>query len=429
MCVWLSGAFGNIYIGELIGAVTPTSVVKVLIKTLDEAVDLNAEEEFYAELNLYTGLKHRNLSNLIGVHATCNTEFLFDNVTPQADQFPKCMIMEYLCNGNLHDYLLQRAQANTNLTLNSGCSGMNRNVSDFVYIAQQVACAMDYLISMNYVHKDISARNVLIGDNLLVKLTDIAQYTDKYTKDYYKLQNKCLPVRWMAPESLLFGRYAADTDVWSFGVLLWEIFSYGATPYTGHTNPEVVQLVRDRELLLIPDECPHSVYQVMTECWHENSVQRPTFADILNRFKSWDNAYNTANVHSMPSTNTNTLSNGFALTNSYSSNSQNSCANNNTGSTAISTSSPLQPASGHDCYLPPPLPHTTASLFSNMKFKRPHSPPSSTITSCSSSRIYRELETNSTTRSSQRQLIANYAMGNGVTNTNLASNKNLIPSI
>jgi hypothetical protein len=251
----------------------------------------------------------------------------------------------------------------------------------------------------------------------------------------------------MSPESLLFCRYAQDTDVWSFGVLLWELFNYGVTPYSGCTNPEVVQMIRDRQLLMIPDECPQKIYQLMLECWHEHSVQRPTFGDIVNKLKSFDNYYAPPVVNSMPQVNPNQPV--TYMTNSYSSNSQNSKASstNNTGSTAcFSSSSPVSGSMGP----PPPLPQsivngyspnknfTTTTLFNTNKFKRNPSPPSSTITSTSSTRIYREIDVANSARNSLRQPFANTCVtSNGMkTNTllttatdNKNSANNLIPNL
>ena len=457
------GRYGSVFIGELIGSLSQTSVVKCVIKTLNDNNDqiVNSgvnclQHDFVNEVNLYSSLRHRNLSNLLGICAT-NTMDYGSCVSDmdENDEFfdgkinPKCMIMEYLTNCDLHEYLMQRSCANqSTLSMSSGStiginSNISRNIHDFLFIAQQVSCGMEYLIKQNFVHKDLAARNIQMGDNLMIKISDIGQYKEKYTKDYYKFQNKLLPVRWMSPESLLFGRYAQDTDVWSYGVLLWEIFNYACTPYSGCTNPEVIQMIRDRQLLMIPDECPQRVYQLMLECWHENSVQRPTFTDIVSRLKNWDNYYTFHGASTreyQPVLNTNMI-------NSYSSNSQNSkasnggCSNNinNTGSTAISSTPPLSsipqaPCNNHVLTGLPPLPlppninspnrigHHQSSTFR----LRQASPPSSTT---SSTRIYRECEASNTMRNSQKPLLfatttSNNNTPGSTTVTSILSNNN-----
>jgi hypothetical protein len=437
------GRYGSVFIGEL---VAQTSVVKCVIKTLNDNDQINNnmknDQDFVNEISLYSNLRHRNLSNLIGI---CSNDIIGygSSVTDmeETDEFyegkinPKCMIMEYLTNGDLHEYLLQRSCANqSTLSMCSGStiginSNISRNIHDFLFIAQQVAAGMEYLIKQNFVHKDLSARNIQMGDNLTIKICDLGQYKDKYAKDYYKFQNKLLPARWMSPESLLFGRYAQDTDVWSYGVLLWEIFNYACTPYSGCTNPEVIQMIRDRQLLMIPDECPQRVYQLMIECWHENSVQRPTFTDIVCKLKNWENYYSfhTVNRDFQPVVGTNMIS-------SYSSNSQNSkgSVGNHTGSTAVSsTPTPPLPQPNvlsalpplPNCYSPNRVPSTFNARFNS---RQQVSPPSSTT---SSSRIYREIESN-TLRASQRPLL--YATSNTATSTVTATtsnNMNLIPSL
>lgn len=433
------------------GSFTPTSLLKVVIKTLylkqtqtqaqkhrnqftneelikmqttstpnvnahqiqdsvTSAEDHFMEQEFYNEISLYSNLRNRYLANLIGVYTNRDeSDDIDDSASMLTDNsqhglLPQCMLFEHLNNGDLHEYLLQRASTNgssvyngammnqmgsqSNLSAVSSSIGgastnyMNiqqqqRNVADFLYIGQQIASGMEYLASQNFIHKDLATRNILMSDNLTIKISIdlLAQTKECYSRDYYKFQMKTLPVRWMAPEALLYGRYSQFSDVWSYGVCLWEIFNYGCQPYSGCTNPEAIEMIRDRQLLLIPDECPQRAYALMLECWHENPTQRPSFTEILNRLRNWENYYlfnnhqmvnnnqmpqigyqpNLATIPSLQQApplplpmpmhlqqNQQQMMPTFQMTTSYSSNSQNSKTSSvlgNTISTGVSSSS------------------------------------------------------------------------------------------
>jgi hypothetical protein len=272
-------------------------------------------------------------------------------------------------------------------------------MADFLYIAQQISAGMEYLSANNFVLKDLATRNVLVGDNLTCKISIdlIAQYKEQYAKDYYKLHTKPLPVRWMSPESLLYGRYTQQSDVWMYGVCLWEIFNYGCQPYSGCTNPEAIEMIRDRQLLLIPDECPPRAYALMLDCWHEIPIQRPTFTEIHNRLRSWENYYsfgsgsggsgsnsnNNININSAPQQTQmappppppplpsssmpmqqmqqqSQMLPSFQMSASYSSNSQNS----RTASTGMSSScTPPPPHPPPPLPLPPPPPPPPSSCM------------------------------------------------------------------
>lgn len=116
---------------------------------------------------------------------------------------------------------------------------------------------MEYLASHFYIHKDLAARNILVGEQLHVKISDLGLSRDIYSSDYYCIQPKTLfPIRWMPPEAITYGKFTTDSDIWSFGVVLWEVFSYGLQPYYGFSNQEVMEMVRKRQLLPCPEDCP-----------------------------------------------------------------------------------------------------------------------------------------------------------------------------
>ncbi|KAK7063184.1 BDNF/NT-3 growth factors receptor [Halocaridina rubra] len=108
---------------------------------------------------------------------------------------------------------------------------------DLLNMSVQIASGMEYLSSQHFVHRDLACRNCLVGENLCVKISDFGMSRDVYTCDYYKVGGtRMLPVRWMAPESIMFGKFTLESDVWSFGVVLWEMYSFGKQPYYGNSN-------------------------------------------------------------------------------------------------------------------------------------------------------------------------------------------------
>ena len=210
-------------------------------------------------LLVFRHLRHVNLSNLVGICL-------------QPENVLSLTVHEYLNHGDLHEYLIQYRSKGIELF-------------DFLYISVQIVSGMIYLSEKKFLHNDLSARNIFISENLDVKITNIARYRRKYHSDYYKLANRLLPIRWMPIELLSSGNYSEMSDVWSFGVLLWEMFSYGMQPYHGQTNLEVIEMIRDRRLLPCPLNCPKRIYALMCSCWEEISEQRPTFIELMRRLR------------------------------------------------------------------------------------------------------------------------------------------------
>ncbi|VDO82499.1 unnamed protein product [Onchocerca flexuosa] len=121
---------------------------------------------------------------------------------------------------------------------------------------------MKYLSSMNFVHRDLAARNCLVADQRVIKIADFGLVRSCYEKDYYKVMHRTwLPVRWMSQEAIQYGRFSEATDVWSFGVTLWEIYSYGRQPYESYSHQDVIELISVRSLLECPQNCPTNIYR------------------------------------------------------------------------------------------------------------------------------------------------------------------------
>lgn len=267
------GAFGKVYMGELIGYPSENGITKVAVKTLKENASPKVQTDFRREVELMTELKHPNIVCLIGV--CCKDK-------------PMCMLFEYMSQGDLHKYMCMRSpHSDVSVSDDEGASQILDH-GEMLHIAMQIAAGMEYLASHHYVHRDLAARNILVGENLTVKIADFGLSRDVYSTDYYRVQSKSfLPVRWMAPESIMYGRFTVESDVWSFGVVLWEIYGYGLQPYYGYSNQEVIEMIRSRQILPCPEDCPSRIYSLMVECWNEIPASRPSFTKIHQRLRAW----------------------------------------------------------------------------------------------------------------------------------------------
>lgn len=267
--------FGKIYKGHLYLPGMEHAQL-VAIKTLKDFSSPQQWNEFQQEASVLAELHHPNVVCLLGV------------VTQEQ---PVCMLFEFLPLGDLHEFLVMRSPHS-----DVGCSSdedgtvkSSLDHGDFLHVAMQVAAGMEYLSSHFFVHKDLAARNILIGEQLLVKISDLGLSREIYASDYYRVQPKTLlPIRWMPPEAIAYGKFTTDSDIWAFGVVLWEIFSFGLQPYYGFSNQEVIEMVRKRQLLPCPDDCPPRVYTLMNECWQEGPARRPRFKDIHARLRAWE---------------------------------------------------------------------------------------------------------------------------------------------
>lgn len=148
-------------------------------------------------------------------------------------------------------------------------------------IILQVADGMSYLSSNKIIHGDLAARNCLISTELRVKVADLGIGHDVYTDDYYDDGTQLLPIRWMPPEIMRSAEFSIYSDMWSFGVLCWEVFSFGRQPYEMVSNEELLTLIPKGLQLQIPEEgCPNPLYTLMQDCWHLHPEKRPKFAQL-----------------------------------------------------------------------------------------------------------------------------------------------------
>ncbi|XP_011304539.1 high affinity nerve growth factor receptor isoform X1 [Fopius arisanus] len=261
------GCFGKVYKGEL-RHVDRTEIVAV--KVLKDGASREAEEDFMREVEIMSTFHHDNILSLVGV------------VLRDSSNSP-WMVFQFMPHGDLAKVL----RANSRQFPICSISGLEPLTKDSLYwIVVQIASGMTYLSAQRFVHRDLACRNCLVGDDLVVKIADFGMSRDIYTCDYYKIGgSRMLPVRWMSPESVIYGRFTLESDVWSFGVVLWEVYSYGKQPYYGHTNEEVVKLISQGIMLIPPEDCPPFICKIMSGCWKSEPRDRFKFPEILERLQ------------------------------------------------------------------------------------------------------------------------------------------------
>ena len=272
-----NGQFGEVVLAKTVGlslkdlklsATDDNKAVNVLvaIKKLKSQADGTVKESFEKEIQFMSRLKDDNIVRLIAV---CNKE-------------PKFLVIEYMESGDLCQYLNSHELATSESILLPN----QLPVSILLYMAVQIASGMRYLASLKYVHRDLASRNCLVGKNFVVKISDFGMSRSLYESVYYRVRGKAmLPIRWMATESF-YGRFSEKTDIWSFGVTMWEIFSMGRyQPYEEFDDQQLIQdAVRNktRKLLEKPDACPDEVYRVMLRCWEYKLEERASFEEVFN---------------------------------------------------------------------------------------------------------------------------------------------------
>ncbi|KAM6182375.1 angiopoietin-1 receptor isoform 4-T4 [Erethizon dorsatum] len=236
------------------------------IKRMKEYASKDDHRDFAGELEVLCKLgNHPNIINLLG--ACEHRGYLY-------------LAIEYAPHGNLLDFLRKSRVLETDPAFaiaNSTASTLSSQ--QLLQFAADVARGMDYLSQKQFIHRDLAARNILVGENYLAKIADFG--LSRGQEVYVKKTMGRLPVRWMAIESLNYSVYTTNSDVWSYGVLLWEIVSLGGTPYCGMTCAELYEKLPQGYRLEKPLNCDDEVYDLMRQCWREKPYERPSFAQIL----------------------------------------------------------------------------------------------------------------------------------------------------
>uniref|UniRef100_A0A8C7VDK1 receptor protein-tyrosine kinase n=1 Tax=Oncorhynchus mykiss TaxID=8022 RepID=A0A8C7VDK1_ONCMY len=236
------------------------------IKRMKEYASKDDHRDFAGELEVLCKLGHHpNIINLLG--ACEHRGYLY-------------LAIEFAPHGNLLDFLRKSRVLETDPAFaiaNSTASTLTSQ--QLLHFAADVARGMDYLAQKQFIHRDLAARNILVGDNFVAKIADFG--LSRGQEVYVKKTMGRLPVRWMAIESLNYSVYTTNSDVWSYGVLLWEIVSLGGTPYCGMTCAELHEKLPQSYRLEKPLNCDDEVYDLMGQCWREKPYERPSFQQIL----------------------------------------------------------------------------------------------------------------------------------------------------
>nr|XP_042109973.1 focal adhesion kinase 1 isoform X20 [Ovis aries] len=242
------GQFGDVHQGTYTSPENPA--LAVAIKTCKNCTSDSVREKFLQEALTMRQFDHPHIVKLIGV--------ITEN--------PVWIIMELCTLGELRSFLQVRKYS--------------LDLASLILYAYQLSTALAYLESKRFVHRDIAARNVLVSSNDCVKLGDfgLSRYMEDST--YYKASKGKLPIKWMAPESINFRRFTSASDVWMFGVCMWEILMHGVKPFQGVKNNDVIGRIENGERLPMPPNCPPTLYSLMTKCWAYDPSRRPRFTEL-----------------------------------------------------------------------------------------------------------------------------------------------------
>ncbi|KAK1340392.1 hypothetical protein QTO34_018961 [Cnephaeus nilssonii] len=251
----LKGEFGEVCSGHL--KLPGKREIFVAIKTLKSGYTEKQRRDFLSEASIMGQFDHPNVIHLEGV------------VTKST---PVMIITEFMENGSLDSFLRQ----------NDG----QFTVIQLVGMLRGIAAGMKYLADMNYVHRDLAARNILVNSNLVCKVSDfgLSRFLEDDTSDptYTSALGGKIPIRWTAPEAIQYRKFTSASDVWSYGIVMWEVMSYGERPYWDMTNQDVINAIEQDYRLPPPMDCPSALHQLMLDCWQKDRNHRPKFGQIVN---------------------------------------------------------------------------------------------------------------------------------------------------
>ncbi|KAB5533113.1 hypothetical protein PHYPO_G00128040 [Pangasianodon hypophthalmus] len=247
-----AGEFGEVCSGRL--RLPSKREIHVAIKSLKAGYTEQQRRDFLSEASIMGQFDHPNIIRLEGVVTRCK---------------PVMIITEYMENGSLDTFLKKHDGQFTVIQL----LGMMRGI----------AAGMQYLSEMNYVHRDLAARNILVNGNLVCKVSDfgLSRVLEDDPDAVYTTRGGKIPIRWTAPEAIAYRKFTSASDVWSYGITMWEVISYGERPYWEMSNQDVIKAIDEGYRLPAPMDCPVVLHQLMLDCWEKNRSDRPKFGQIV----------------------------------------------------------------------------------------------------------------------------------------------------
>lgn len=260
------GAFGRVFKGKAPNLMPGNDFTMVAVKMLKEDASNELQVDFEREACLLSDFNHPNIVKLLGVCAVGK---------------PMCLLFEYMSRGDLNGFLRSCSPyVPQNISYQSNREQLSHQ--HLLNFAHQIAAGMLYLSVQKFIHRDLATRNCLIDDNMRVKIADFGLSHKIYMQDYYKGDERdAIPIRWLPLESILYNKYTLESDVWSFGIVLWELFSFALQPYYGMTHEEVVKYIKEGNTLNCPENTPLVIYNLMRRCWNRKPCDRPNFETIF----------------------------------------------------------------------------------------------------------------------------------------------------
>ncbi|XP_048204947.1 tyrosine-protein kinase HCK isoform X2 [Perognathus longimembris pacificus] len=238
-----AGQFGEVWMA------TYNKHTKVAVKMMKPGS--MSVEAFLAEANMMKTLQH---DKLVKLHAVVTQE-------------PIYIVTEFMAKGSLLDFLKSQ-------------EGSKQPFPKLIDFSAQIAEGMAFIERRNYIHRDLRAANILVSASLVCKIADFGLARIIEDNEYTAREGAKFPIKWTAPEAINFGSFTIKSDVWSFGILLMEIVTFGRIPYPGMSNPEVIRALEHGYRMSRPEHCPAELYNIMTRCWKNRPEERPTFEYI-----------------------------------------------------------------------------------------------------------------------------------------------------
>ncbi|KAM9718693.1 ephrin type-A receptor 3-like isoform 1-T1 [Menidia menidia] len=247
-----AGEFGEVCSGRL--RVQGKREIYVAIKSLKAGYSDKQRRDFLSEASIMGQFDHPNIIRLEGVVTKCK---------------PVMIITEFMENGSLDTFLKKHDGQFT--------------VIQLVGMLRGIASGMKYLSDMSYVHRDLAARNILVNSNLVCKVSDfgLSRVLEDDPEAAYTTRGGKIPIRWTAPEAIAYRKFTSASDVWSYGIVMWEVISYGERPYWEMSNQDVIKAIDEGYRLPAPMDCPVVLHQLMLDCWEKGRSERPKFGQIV----------------------------------------------------------------------------------------------------------------------------------------------------